>query len=243
MDYLKDTTRLLYLAIAGISRAAKSEELVRALIDYDVTRHQLSEPTEEHLQQVERAREEAELAQREMDTGFPLLHGHALLGLWGAFEAMVEDFIVAWLCNVPESLQREEVSNIKIDLALFEAMTLEERMRTVARHVQRGEVGVGRFETGLASIGLGGSVRETTRRALVEAEAIRNVWAHRAGIADERFLRRCPWYAATVGSRIDVSHEQFGRLSNECVEYVLTILKRCAQSFGVDFDSRSRANR
>lgn len=49
-------------------------------------------------QKLANAKRKAKLAGSEIKNDFPLLHGHALMGLWGALEAMVEDLSIS--CRV-----------------------------------------------------------------------------------------------------------------------------------------------
>ena len=79
----------------------------------------------------------AEFSKKEREQGFPLLHAYTLVSVWGALEAAIEDMLVGILLNEPAVLANDEVAKTKIDLATFELLNKEERMRFLLSEIQR----------------------------------------------------------------------------------------------------------
>ena len=92
---------------------------------------------DKHQARMAAANVAAAFAEIESKAGFPFMHEFALVGLWGAIEATVEDLIVALLLNEPSLLQREQFAKIKISLAEYELLDKEERMRFLVIELQR----------------------------------------------------------------------------------------------------------
>src|SRR5258708_14449723 len=100
LEYLETADRLLHLSMRAISMSRAMPRMVEAIAlasreddDWDEESHKVS---------LERATKDAEFATTECDTAFPLLHDFTLVGMWGAFEASIEDLIVPILPNDPK---------------------------------------------------------------------------------------------------------------------------------------------
>src|SRR5258706_1188649 len=124
LDSWRSDFRLLHLSMRGIHVLTAMPGIFEALIPS-------SDPTEvEKLNSdLVEAKKEADFAENECKTGFPLLHAHALVGMWGALEAAIEDLLVAILINEPDVLNKEAFAKVRIPLAEFETKDKEERMR------------------------------------------------------------------------------------------------------------------
>lgn len=180
--YSSDTENLVHLTHEGLSRAAELPELYR---DLDVD--------EENLKWVEW---KAGVAQKEIDAGFPTLHAHSLLGLWGALECLVEDIFRESIKALPELLAGEALSKIKLPVSVLYGSE-EERANLLLFELSRNlgadkRLGVGQFEVILDPINLGGAVPHKIKDAVFDAQQTRHIWAHRGGIADATFVERRP---------------------------------------------------
>jgi hypothetical protein len=74
-----------------------------------------------------RAKEVARLAESEITKDFPLLHAHAVIGIWGALEAMIEDVAVSWMDHSPSVLSEPPIAKIRIPFTVFQSMEQSDR--------------------------------------------------------------------------------------------------------------------
>jgi hypothetical protein len=225
-EYVDETEVLVHLHMTGVSRIVDWPNfLVKAF--------RLPETDESLIQ----ARQEAKQAMPEYEKGFPLVHAHALLGIWSALEAMVEDAVVAWIAEKPDTLQSPDFAKIRIPLAEFSLMDADDQALYLVTEVQRDvklTQGITRFERLLHAVGLGGSVDEDVRKAIYEAQQVRNSLAHRGGFADRRLAEACPWLELNPGQRLTVSRWRFQYYAQAMKMYCLEVLNRCYVHDGID---------
>lgn len=220
--------RVLELSIRGIRHASRAVEIAEALTNWEVVRGREPPGVERDLGAV---REQAEFAQGEIESGFPVLHGQAAVALWGLLEAMIEDLVVCILSAESGLLANEQLRRIRIPLAEYESLDLEERMEFLVREYARQSIadlkaGVSRFETLLELVGMSGRVDEAVRRDLFELSRVRNVLVHRSGIADRKLCESCPWLGLKPGDQVRVTHSVYLRYSWAVGEYFIDILER-----------------
>lgn len=177
------------------------------------------------------ARAEAEFAQRELDRGFPILHSHAVVALWGILEATIEDVVLEFLGADPASLTHPSIASIRIPLAEFEQLDRPDRLRFLLAEYTRSskadlKLGVNRFETLLELVRLSGPVEEGLRRDFFEHHQVRNAIVHRAGLADRRLLTQCPWLGLTVGAPIVISHERYLQYRTAIARHLVELVIR-----------------
>ncbi|MBS4104178.1 hypothetical protein [Tsukamurella paurometabola] len=154
----------------------------------------------------------AERAEKELSAGFPTLHAHALLGLWGAFERFIEDVFVAMVVDSPEVLEGNWFAKLKLPLRIALSQG-EERARAILLEVARttgadSKSGVNQFENVLDYVGLDGATPKNVSDAVYRAQQIRHVWAHRGGVADAQFVSKCP-DRASVGDKLMIDIAEF----------------------------------
>ena len=172
-------------------------------------------------------------ATEHIEQGFSILHAHSLLGLWGALECFVEDIFKARLLSDPSLLAHSKFAKLKLPVDVF-LMSDADRVTAIATEFTRHTNadlghGVGRFERLLEPVNLAGEVPREIRDAIYEAQQIRNVWAHRAGIADTRFCESCPNFPVSIGEKVAVSKEKFDDFVSSAEEYGFLIIKRLLQ--------------
>ncbi|MFD5306252.1 hypothetical protein [Streptomyces rochei] len=227
LSHMEDSerlTRLTYKGIRGVVTLIEIGGILRDGAKVDSERHS----TNEELQRLSNA---------EISSDFPLLHAHAIMGEWGALECLVEDLVEAWVKFKPETLELPVFARVKVPLADFLNMAEGDRTRFLVAEVQRDlkldlKSGATKFEKLLDAIGLGGPVDSRVKDALYEAQNIRNVWAHRAGIADRRLVEACPNLNFTEGERVNVSSGGYARYRNAFFTYAVTVLNRCHRECG-----------
>jgi hypothetical protein len=196
------------------------------------------------LSRLEKARAQAEFAQEECDNGFPLLHAHTLMGLWGSFEAAIEDMVVGILSNEPELLKRSVIGKVRMSVAEYETLEKDERMRAVLGEIQRNlgsgvkEGGLGTFEGVLEKIGLAGPVPADLAKTMWEIQNVRNCLVHRSGVADRRLITNCPWLNLRIGDSVVVKHDTLSAYSAGMCEYVVVLARRLGDRYGVDIQAR-----
>ena len=185
---------------------------------------------------LQRAKKDAEFANSEIERGFPALHAHAVVAIWGALEASIEDLLVAWVLNKPEVLQNEAFAKLKVSLGDFLWLEREEQARLLIRELERASSqrrGIERFESLLQAIGQSGSIDEGVRKSLFEMFQVRNVLVHRAGSADRRIAEACPWLNLTVGAPVLLDHQAFRRYVSSVDAYIANVMERVFEPFGI----------
>jgi hypothetical protein len=254
LDQLEQVSQLVHLSAHGIAMITALPKAIEVLADTedlvadaqeefakeggDSTEPKPQETSDSKDQRLKRAREEAELAQREVDNEFPLLHAQAAISIWAALEALIHSFLAGWLTNEPSAKDVEEVRKLRIRLWEYDAMDMQERcLHTVALLDQELGTplshGVTRFERLLAPFGLAGSVDDDVKKALFEMNHVRNVLVHREGIADRRLAEACPWLQVKPGDPVVVRHETFARYAGAAHDYVLELIQRVRERFGL----------
>lgn len=232
LDYTARAEALVHLTYEGLSRVQMIPQLLRIVR----AEEQRGEAAKEQLA---RADARAAMARLEEEGKYAFLHAQSLLGLWGALECMVEDVFMARLSDEPALLSGESFRKMKLPVALLAAGDPTERLRAMVTEMTRATdadlaQGVGKFERLLSPVGLGGATPRTIRDAVFNAQQVRNVWAHRAGIADQRFVERCPRLGFGVGDRVDLDGDGFLHLMHGLHMYGVVIVNRCLALVGRD---------
>lgn len=229
-DNVVEIDTVLRLSIKGWIQLARSGPLVEALGNLDrLTNAQF----DAHLsaERVQTARSDEQYASAEKDRGFPLLHHSATVALWGALEAAVEDLALEYLEHDRSALDRPPLASIKIPLVEFSKLSNSERLGfLLAEFTRRSSSefrpGIGRFEPILELVGLSGGFDSALKRDLLELQQVRNVLVHRAGVADARIVKQCPWLGLNAGSRITVLHDQYARYFGATLIYLFELIVR-----------------
>jgi len=238
-DALDEINRVLHLSIRGIAQMAKSAALVEALENLE--RDNGEALSKEAESRIERAQREAQFAQKEVDRGFPVLHAHAVVAIWGVLEAIIEDLVLAYLENEPDLLSQPAFATIRVPLAEYEQLERGERLRFLVSEYARNskadlKLGIGRFETMLEPVRLAGGVKDEVRRDLLEHQQIRHVLVHRAGIADRKLASHCPWLDIPVGTATEITHRQYFKFLRAVEAYLIEVMVRMLVRDGVPRD-------
>jgi hypothetical protein len=253
--YLKESDRLLHLSMRGISMLRAMPDVLEALAPWnedssEVTKLDKSvsdDETHPMKTEIETAKEEAGFAEKEVTSGFPLLHAHTLVGLWSAVEASIEDMLVAILLNEPVALESPVFSKLRVSLAEFERFGRAERMRFLLSEILRlpgngGKQGADRFEVLLEPFGLSGPIEADVKKLMWEAHHLRNIIVHRAGFPDQRFITACPWVKVRPKEPVQITHIALRDYGVALAQYLLTIAHRLGVRYDVDIDARIRAS-
>lgn len=249
LDYYEESLRLLHLSMRGISGLRGMPGLLKLVPPWSqtVTMRDLAESvsdekTKKAKRDLETAEARANFAEKESESGFPILHAHTLVGLWGGVEAAVEDMLVGILLNEPGVLESEAFCRVKVQLAEFHRLDAEERMRLLLAEIERHhgsatKLGVDAFEFVLEKFGLSGPVEPEIKKLLWEMHHVRNVLVHRAGLADRRLVENCPWLNLKQGNLVRVNHSSLMQFGGALCKYVLGLAYRLGTRYDVDIDA------
>ena len=182
-------------------------------------------------EEMQDARKLAEVAQSELNKGFPLLHSQAMVSLWGSLEDLMRTFLSAWLANEPSAKQVETIRKLKIAVGEYESLDDYERCFHMVDLLERDvhsplRQGVSRFESILQPFGLSGKVDSEVQKRVYELFQVRNALVHRRGVADRRLTEACPWLNLTPGKPISVSHEMYAGYAEAVAQYATQVVGR-----------------
>lgn len=234
LDDLERAHVLLHLAMQGIATLTTLPQLMEALVPFGAILD-LNGESDQPKATAERAKAIAQFAQREVDSGFPLLHAHAAIALWVSIEDVVRSFLAAWVGNQRGAKQADAVRKLKVSVTEYEAMDEEERCFYIVQLLEREAAarhGIERFECLLRPFGLSGPFQEEPRRDLYELYHVRNLLVHRAGRVDRKFANACPWLDLTPGHTFVVDHTTYRRYHESTVQYITEIIYRVREHFG-----------
>lgn len=234
--FVNQTERLdqvVHLSMRGISGLRGVPGLVKALAKVE------DEHSEKAKQRLEDADRTAELAKREVETGFPVLHSQAVVNLWSLLEALIHDFLCAWLLNTPDALFVDAIRKLRVRLGEYEQLEKKDRISYIVELLEKELVigvkyGVPRFEMMLAPFKLGGTVSSALRRDILELGQVRNIIVHRGGIADQQFASTCPWMKLESGDELKVTHKMLSRYFHSVHDYAVILICRVGEHHGVD---------
>jgi hypothetical protein len=237
-DFLNQAERLgqlLHLSMKGISMLRAVPKLVQTLAKVH------EELDEKNNDKFERAKKEADLAKREIRDDFPILHSQTMIALWSALEATIRLFLVRWLQNYKQAMQVQAIQKLRVRIGEYERLESEDRFFYIVDRLERElsaplKTGITRFELLLEPFSLSGAVEEDVRRNLFELNEIRNTLVHRSGLADRRLVDSCPWLNLKVGDPVKVDHKMCKRYFESVIKYVLELILRVGEFFGVDMD-------
>lgn len=245
-EFVDNTERLgnlLHLCISGISVLRGMPGIVEAI--------EKAEPgdPQQAAGKLESAKKQAELAQREVDEGFPLLRAQTVISLWSALEATIRTFLARWLENNEQALAVDPVQKLRVKIGEYEKLQGEDRYFYILDRLEQEtsaplKCGVTRFEVLLEPFGLSGAVSDEDRRNLFELNQVRNVLVHRSGVTDRRLPDACPWLGLSPGQALRLDDAMMGRYFQSSIQYTVDIVVRLGEYFGADmkeFKSRSRA--
>jgi hypothetical protein len=225
VDYTHAELELLRLATTSIAAMQGYGRLAEAMAKSSFAK---TEP-----ERVPEAQELSTLATSEVERGFPLLHAHATVALWGSLEVAIDDLVVSWLLNVPGAMSEGKLGQVRLRVAEIEGLDSEALARVVLTQAQgAGGSGSTKLEGVLDLVGLSGEVPEVVRKLLFEMHNVRNLLVHRAGVADARFVAACPWLEKEPGDHISVGAADYDLYYLTGSAYVVTVDGRLDRHFG-----------
>jgi hypothetical protein len=231
LDKHERRTHVLRLSMSGISMIRGVPKAIAALAAADAG-------LEDAKEKMERAEKDKELAQREVDHDFPLLHEQATIALWSELEALVRSFLARLLANNPAAWHCEAIKKLRVRLGDYVGLETLDRCLWIIDLIDQElsgplRSGVTRFENLLQPFQLSGSVEPECQKALFELSQVRNVLVHRSGVADRKLLEACPWLNLKAGDNLQITHEMWQAYDGAVGVYVLEIIQRTRVYFGI----------
>lgn len=234
LDANETLFRIIHLSQSGIGVIRAMPRAVKVIADVEGSG---DEP--DTKRKIERAESEARLAQTEIATDFPVLHGLAVVASWSWLEHFVKGLAAIWLLNRKDALAVPAVQKLKMKLGDYLQLSKVEQAAYLVDLLEQDissplKRGINRFESILEPFSLSGSVSDECSRALFELQQVRNAVAHRNGHADRRLRQECPWLKVRLNQPVLVSNEMLKKYSNASVEYLVTVLYRVGDLYGKD---------
>ena len=235
LDYLAELQDSVFLAREGIATLTAAGELAEAVAYAD--------PARKSDEDVQRAKEKADLAEQEVEKGFPLLHAQAASAIWTTLEHLVVSFLADHLERLEPAQWPQRVRKLRFRVGDFLDMDPEDRPLALLEVLQNElgsplRTGINRFEGLLSVFGWSGPVPERISECLFELQQVRNVHAHRRGHADKRLVDACPWLALKRGEYVHVRDDDVGRYYSGAIGYVGVLAVRAFEKYGEEVDPR-----
>lgn len=245
IDHGERLGHLLHLSMRGISVLRGMPRIVVVIAKVE------SDDSEDTARRLDSARKEADLAQREVNEGFPLLTAQTVIALWCALEAAIRLFLARWLQHNKDALEVDAVQKLRVRIGEYEQLKDDDRYFYILDRLEQEtsaplKCGVTRFELLLEPFGLAGAVDEKDRRDLFELNQVRNCLVHRSGIADRRLVESCPWLNLTTGATLKVDSAMTNCYFDAAMSYTVALIVRLGERYGVDMSdvkNHSRAQK
>jgi hypothetical protein len=173
-----------------------------------------------------------------IDRDHETLYVLCLLASWGAFESFVEETSKAALRAQPELLSNPAFERVTRRVAELDLTEDERRGRMIDNVVngQRGKLdddGNGKYEEQLGLADLDGPVPPDLARALMEAQQVRNVWAHHSGRADAKLIEEAPGLGDDIGQLVKITKLMLAKYVLAQNTYATIILNRFRSKHGL----------
>jgi len=137
------------------------------------------------------------------------------------------------LIAFPELFQSTEaLKKLEGPLLPFMMSSPSEQATFILKLLEKGrggapdQPGIARFESLLNQSGLEGGIDSLVKRTLFEHWAVRNVVAHRNGVADSKFIENCPWFGASDGTQLAVTPLHYKRYFIACLWFMAEVKRR-----------------
>ena len=129
------------------------------------------------------------------------------------------------------------MSEVKLTVGDYQSLSKDERLRHIVVELQRStkadlKRGIGQFSALLNAVGLDWGPNDDVRDALYYHHQLRNLIAHRGGVADRRFVEVCPTLGYPVGERVIIKPNTFTYLRYIAALYAVGLRNRCAELDG-----------
>lgn len=164
--------------------------------------------------------------------------GVVVVAAWSALESGIEDFVKGLMQTDPQLFVNFTLKkNRKIDTSRLISEEYRNEMYKAMLWTLKDEHvndGFDRWEELFTRIGLTGpSVAPAIRVRVRDAQAIRHVWAHNAGIADADFQRNAVRLKYPIGQLVDIPLNKLGLYIAAIMSYAMVIGNRDRDRYGI----------
>ena len=180
------------------------------------------------------------IAREEKKRGFAGLYGRHTVSLWNMLDATLSESLTQLLLAKGKTLELPAFQKIKFSVAQFQDMSSAQMMRAVLGELKRLHAAEARCNKGVRiyeklyiDAGMSEHLSDQLDKRLIELRAVRNAIVHNMGIADERFVKDCPWLRIEPGTRIAIGKAQYDVYTDAASSYVVSTLVDLVKTFQV----------
>jgi hypothetical protein len=156
----------------------------------------------------------------------PLFRALIIIGAWSALEAYIADFCKAAIKENPPLADDAPTKKLRNRLAEAEGDENEIYRVIESYCMNQSAPVIERIQLLLEYVGYGGNVADETAEAINGAKHIRNVWAHNAGIADNKFLEYGSKLGFQLGEKVVLNRSDTDYYTTALLKYGTTIMNR-----------------
>lgn len=241
IDSHETLIRIIGISERGINMLTSMPRLVSAVAKYHG-----EEDDPKRGKELEALRDQAALAAREVANDFPVLHGFAVVALWSWLENFVKGLVVLWLTHRRDAYAVPELQKLRVRLGEYLPLPKSEQAYYVVELLEQElasslKRGVTRFESLLEPFSLSGIVEDDCKKALFELQQLRNAIAHKNGFVDRHLKLSCPWLKLRLGRPVQVSHRMLERYAVSSADYLVAVLYRVGDLYGIDLREVERS--
>ncbi len=176
-------------------------------------------------------------ARRHKEAHHEVLHSLVVLASWAALETLITDVCSKMLQIEPELLETEPFKKLTLPaqmVLLDRPAQLDFIAETAfAGGITASDDGKGKFERQLRMVRLDGTVPQDLAKAMVWANAVRNIMAHNASRVDKRFLERCPDSDYSLGEKVTLDHGRCADILLGLQTYMFIVMNRLRLKYGL----------
>lgn len=190
-------------------------------------------------------------AEEESSKDHPLLHGHSVVAIWSALETMVGDVVESWLLWWPPARTR---AGARVSLAALHGLPADEwglgarqlldRAYQKLNRTVRSPRRLDHYEWLLDTVGLVADPQDYDAQMtqnLWEMQQIRNVFAHKRGVADARFVTQNKNLPFSVRDEIRIDRDAWADFLVTTLLYADVMVRRMRRELGLASDDWLRA--
>jgi hypothetical protein len=192
-----------------------------------------------YAERLKQAEDDAALAQKEIEQGYPVLHGFVTIAMWSWLEDFVKGLAALWLITRRQAMRSASVARLKVRLGDYLALSRNEQALHIIELLDQDtgsglRQGINRFQGLLKGLGLEFELDDAQQKTLFEFQMIRNNLAHRNGLVDQRLRQACPWLGLKLGQPVKVSRRMLIAYSDVGGTMLLNLLYCAGDTYGLD---------
>ncbi|PKO01992.1 MAG: hypothetical protein CVU43_10140 [Chloroflexi bacterium HGW-Chloroflexi-5] len=241
IDEIERLHKFAEVSLTGLNvcgQAKQSVELNKR-IDKVLKRPSRYSSQEQYDEEVKNAENLESFVSEEKKTGFDFLFSLLILRLWTILETYIDDLIFDLLDDQTYFLTNKEVQSIKVPLAYYQGLSLSEQKWFIIseiKNILKSDMGPGvnHFEPLLRLFDLQGNINEDVKKVIYEFSQIRNLIAHKNGMVDQTFIKKCPKFSKKIGEKIYMTNELFHLYKITLIWYLLDIEIRIGRVKGME---------